>query len=77
MATQFDHSKLSLAWVSNDETVYVVGESGVVDIKEHSAKGEGDRWFYDVHYESGKVIRVFDPKQVCFSPDIPESDIPF
>jgi hypothetical protein len=79
-ASQFDHSKLNLAWMADELSLYTVGQDGIEKIVEHAAQGEGDRWFYDVHYVTGKVIRVFTPHQVCYSPespDISEDDIPF
>lgn len=33
-------------------------------IEEHSARGEGDRWFYNVSVGDGTIIRVFDPIEV-------------
>lgn len=43
-----------------------VGEKGVTAIHEHSAGGEGDRWFYDILHEDGNVIRTFNPCKVIF-----------
>jgi len=44
-----------------------VGVNGVTEIREHSAIGEGDRWFYDVHFESGAMERIFNPNHVFYS----------
>ena len=32
-------------------------------IEEHPARGEGDRWFYDIHLPD-TIIRIFDPLEV-------------
>jgi hypothetical protein len=45
---------------------YEVGQNGVVKIEEHRARGEGDRWYYDVYYKSGRVLRLFNIDEVCF-----------
>ena len=37
-----------------------------VSITEHSARGEGDRWYYDIKLPNGNTIRTFDFKQVVF-----------
>lgn len=34
-------------------------------IEEHSAKGEGDAWFYDVYLDN-QMKRIFDPVEVIF-----------
>jgi len=44
-----------------DAVIYTVGEQSVTSIVEHRAAGEGDKWFYDVHIESGVIHRVFNP----------------
>jgi len=43
-----------------------VGVKGCTLIEEHRAQGEGDRWYYDIHFENGTVIRTFNPNQVVF-----------
>lgn len=43
-----------------------VGYGGVVSIHEHAAGGEGDKWFYDIVYEHGRVERIFNPHQIFF-----------
>lgn len=44
---------------------YIVnlGNGGVKEITEHPAAGEGDKWFYDIEYDSGEVFRVFNVTQ--------------
>jgi len=42
-----------------------VGES-CTKIEEHVAGGEGDKWFYDIHYDETKIFRVFNPLHVHF-----------
>jgi hypothetical protein len=41
----------------------------VVLITEHSAKGEGDKWFYDIEYENGAMERTFNPNSVFYAPE--------
>lgn len=52
---------------------YEVAEVGVIDMRnrlevkeilEHSARGEGDKWYYDVIYTNGTEMRVFNPNTV-------------
>lgn len=43
-----------------------VGVRGCVEIEEHPARGEGDKWYYDIFFEDGTVIRTFNPNQVTF-----------
>jgi len=46
-------------------------------IEEHPARGEGDKWFYDVYTENDdgfrRVIRVFDPLEVELQPEDEEN----
>lgn len=51
-----------------------IGEK-VEKITEHSAGGEGDKWFYDIHYSDGDVRRVFNPIVVDYKKS--ESKISF
>lgn len=43
-----------------------VGELGCIAIEEHPAKGEGDRWYYDIFFDDGTVVRTFNPNKVTF-----------
>jgi len=43
-----------------------------IKITEHPAQGEGDRWFYDVYYDSGKLLRIFNPSIVLYDEEINE-----
>lgn len=43
-----------------------VGNENVLEINEHKPTGEGDKLFYDIHYENGDVVRVFNPNTVVF-----------
>lgn len=47
---------------------YAVGKRNVVEIKEHKALGEGDKWFYDVIFEDGSMERIFNPNRVFYEP---------
>ena len=55
------------------EREYVLGQNGVIGIDEHKAQGEGDRWHYDVEYDTGRVERLFIPERVRFIPLTGES----
>jgi hypothetical protein len=51
----------------NVEELNIKTKEGVpIQIKEHSAVGEGDKWFYDVYYEDGHKKRIFNPNQVFY-----------
>lgn len=39
----------------------------VKKITEHTAQGEGDKWYWDVEYFDGKVIRLFDVHTVKYN----------
>ena len=45
----------------------------VIDIVEHNAQGDGDKWYYDIIHKNGTVCRVFEPIIVVFEP-VEESD---
>lgn len=38
-----------------------------VKISEHKPAGEGDKWYYDIHYSDGSIERVFNPNAVFFA----------
>lgn len=38
----------------------------VLEISEHAACGEGDKYFYDVHYYDKKIERIFNPNTVLY-----------
>ena len=42
------------------EQTHTVGINGIKEIQEHSARGEGDKWFYDVIYNDGSIVRFFE-----------------
>ena len=58
----------SLVVTDNHEmdNIYTIGVYGVNKIEEHAAQGEGDRWYYDVYYEGGKITRHFTFKSVTY-----------
>ena len=37
-----------------------------IRIEEHIPQGEGDRWFYDVFFDNGTMIREFNPNEVYY-----------
>jgi len=54
---------------SEDYDIATVGKNGVVEITEHPASGDGDKWYYDIHSEKGEIgviVRTFSPHQVRF-----------
>ena len=38
----------------------------VLKIVEHKAQGEGDRWYYDIHYSDGSIHKIFNPNEVFY-----------
>jgi len=45
---------------------YIAGDS-CERIEEHPARGDGDKWFYDIYDKpEGVIIRIFDPVEVRF-----------
>jgi len=54
---------------ADEEAFYFAGVDHVVSITEHAARGDGDRWFYDVHLTDGRMIREFRPVSVEYAPD--------
>jgi len=44
-----------------------VGQNGCKEIIEHPAQGEGDRWFFDIHYDNGEMMRVFNPTKAYYA----------
>lgn len=38
----------------------VVSRNGVSKIEEHMPRGEGDRLYYDVHFDNGEMSRMFN-----------------
>ena len=49
-----------------DNTI-TVGEYDVVEIVEHQAQGEGDKWYYDVKFKDGKIRRIFSFIEVSYN----------
>lgn len=60
------HQSADCDSATEDFYSYTVGEESVTKITEHKAIGEGDRWFYDVHFESGAMERIFNPNQIFY-----------
>ena len=48
-----------------------VGVADVFEIKEHPAVGEGDKWYYDICFAGGDIIRVFCPVFVASAEEKP------
>lgn len=49
---------------------HAVGYGGVTEIREHAAQGDGDRWFWDVHFDNNRVQRIFNPHLVFYAKTI-------
>lgn len=47
------------------DNYYTVGKYGVLEIIEHKAQGEGDKWYYDVVFEDS-TVRLFKFESVKF-----------
>lgn len=39
-----------------------------VEIYEHKAAGEGDKWYYDVKFDDGSINRIFNPNEIFIKP---------
>ena len=48
------------------DNTYTVGQHGVIEIVEHKAQGEGDKWYYDIEISGGEIIRKFSFKEVKY-----------
>ena len=67
MITRIDYN-----WrpVSDGETIgddyesYQIGVKEVIEIEEHRAAGEGDKWYYDITFKNGRIERIFNPNKV-------------
>lgn len=59
--------------ISTQGIRYVVGENAD-KITEHSAQGEGDKWYYDIERKDGKTERLFNVERVIFSNLTPSRD---
>ena len=48
-------------------------------INEHPAKGEGDKWYYDITFSDGTVMRTFNPCTVFYAKEekVVNDDLPF
>jgi len=47
---------------------YEIDEKDVIRIEEHTAKGEGDKWFYDVIFsDKESKVRIFNPCKVYYN----------
>ena len=52
--------------IITSERFIAVGTDGCISITEHSARGEGDKWYYDIEFDDGHIIRSFDFEQVVW-----------
>lgn len=58
--------KLHFTGEMGHDYTYTVGPN-VKSITEHSARGEGDKWYYDVEFTDGHKERLFNPVQAFWS----------
>ena len=65
-------AKLTANWYGHSEgddyDEYEVGKKDVIEITEHKARGDGDKWFYDIVYANGIMRRIFNPDKVIYLP---------
>ena len=45
---------------------YAPAIGGVKQIKEHSAQGEGDRWYYHIEFDNGNSTKLFSFERVDY-----------
>lgn len=55
--------------IGENEYMVRVGKNGVTEILEHQARGEGDKWHYDIVFDSGRIERIFNPNGAIFEND--------
>jgi len=56
--------------LNNRPYMFEVGSSGVIEIIQHKAQGEGDKWYYDIIHDNGQTnVRLFDFYSVGFEGD--------
>lgn len=55
-----DHTFEVVVIRTNRGKIYNKGKNNVVDIQQHTAQGEGDKWYYDVQLKNNLHIRIFD-----------------
>ena len=63
-----DHTFEVVAISTARKKLYVKGKDNCVDIQQHSAQGEGDKWFYDVHLKNNLYLRIFDVIEAQLKP---------
>jgi len=60
-----EFSKLQIIEIFYNGTMSVrVGRNGVINIYEHQAEGEGDKWYYAIEYDNKRVDYLFNFDQV-------------
>lgn len=42
------------------------GDIVCTKIDEHRAQGEGDKWYYDIHYSDESIVKIFNPNTVYY-----------
>lgn len=54
--------------VEINEFTYRLGEHGIIEIREHIPTGdfEGDKWYYDVVFDTGRIERLFKYDEVTY-----------
>lgn len=67
-------NKITYNWFNGYCLQHEIGVDGVMSIREHQAMGEGDRWFYDVEFEDGRIERIFNMDSVIYEPIESEED---
>jgi len=57
-------------WVQDGKTEfgeYNVGSRGVIKIEEHTPQVEVDKWYYNIYFKDGTMLREFKPVTVIFT----------
>lgn len=52
---------------------YAVGLDGVIKITEHPAQGEGDKWFWNIHFANGTIVSLFHCLSITRVPAVEEA----
>ena len=50
--------------IMGDPDFFDVSNKSIIEIKQHSAQGEGDRWYYTILFDNGNEQMIFNPLRV-------------
>lgn len=67
---RLDYNWHQIVWdgtAGEEYKTYEVGDNNeTIEIEEHPAMGEGDKWFYYVRFVDGSEIAIFNPNKVYY-----------